>query len=99
MKKSLLMVAVLLGLGGGVATVSAADLSARDLSGLSRPLMLASVETDQAVVDEDQSTVLDKKKKKKKKKIKKNKPQRTGAHDAGAGAGSAPGQWDPDPIR
>ncbi|MBF0270951.1 MAG: hypothetical protein HQL98_02590 [Magnetococcales bacterium] len=99
MKKNLLMVALLLGLTGGVA--SAADLSSTDLSGLSKPLILASADSIQSavVVDEDQSTVLDKKKKKKKKKAKKAKQQKAGANDFGAGAGSSAGQWDTGPAQ
>ncbi|MBF0340318.1 MAG: hypothetical protein HQL95_05070 [Magnetococcales bacterium] len=94
MKKSLLAVALLLGLASA-GSASAAELSTVDVA-MSKPLILASADTSlvQSVLDEDQSTVLDKaKKKKKKKKAKKSKKKNVGANDFGAGAGST-SQWD-----
>ncbi|GAB0058140.1 hypothetical protein SIID45300_02484 [Candidatus Magnetaquicoccaceae bacterium FCR-1] len=89
MKKSLMALAMMLGVAGGVGTASAADLSTMEL----KPMIVASLANTsvQGLVDEDQSTVLDKKKKKAKK-AKKAKKKKGGATDYGAGAGA--GQWD-----
>lgn len=98
MRKSMLAVALTLGLLVGVGSVEAAQsVSAEQIkSGLMAPgagnLVVASSGFESQAVVDDGSQV-DKKKKKKKKRKHKRVGKSAGASDTGAGAGSA-GQWD-----
>ncbi|MBF0214472.1 MAG: hypothetical protein HQM00_13090 [Magnetococcales bacterium] len=95
MKKSWLAMALLVGLATGVGSASAENLSVGEFSRADGSLLLAYADGIQSVVDEDRSTVIDKKKKKKKsKKSKKSRRSSVGASDFGAGAGGNAGQWD-----